>query len=75
MKRFWLFIGILVVCVSLFLLGGCSRDFECEIWLYNGSFWEYHSWDIYSGKNASEAEENCEDDWSSSYDCRNCVPD
>ena len=74
MKKIWWLIGILVVCASFFLLGSCAQDksFECDIWVYVAGFWEPHTTDTYSGGDASEADEACEDDWGSSYDCRNC---
>jgi len=71
-----LFAGLLFILFIFFfsLFTGCVRDFECEIYQYDQGAWSYYSWDVYSGKNASEAEDNCEADWSSSYDCLNCEP-
>ena len=73
------------LCIILIVLGvsflcGCADDYECDIYRweydsYTGMYgWDYYSWDVYSGRGASDAEDACEDDWGGSYDCRDCVP-
>ena len=68
----WTFIAMLFL--SFLFLNSCTQDYECDVYIYDGGTWSYYSWDVYSGKDASEAEDNCESDWASSYDCRNCEP-
>lgn len=71
-----LFIGVILFMsvFAFFLLNSCAQDFECDIYQYSGGFWTYYTWDVYRGRDAAEAEANCEDDWASAYDCRNCEP-
>ncbi|MCK5673657.1 MAG: hypothetical protein KAH95_09780 [Spirochaetales bacterium] len=73
MKKTLHLIVILLIFISLVLLSGCSQSYECEIWQYDGG-WAYYTWDTYNGTSESDADANCENDWGSAYDCRNCVP-
>lgn len=75
MKRLWFRLVTVSLCILLSLLIGCTEQYECEIWQYSSGSWSYYTWDVYTGKDSSNAESSCEDDWGSSYDCRGCVPE
>ena len=70
----WMVIGAVVLAALISMTGCGEQEYLCEIWVYTAvPPWTYHTSDTYFAKSETNADEFCEDDWSSSYDCRDCT--
>ncbi|TVR07127.1 MAG: hypothetical protein EA403_00135 [Spirochaetaceae bacterium] len=64
-----------LVLVLLLCLASCGeKTFWCDVYMYNPPYGysSYVGTYDYSGRSASDAQDNCNDDWSNYYQCRNC---
>ena len=60
------------VLTATVLLSSCGKTFACDIYYYGLTGWTYQYAEDYWGKNAEDADGNCEDSYGSYYDCRDC---
>ena len=70
-------VKVLALCaLAILACASCDKTstYTCDVYYYDSGAggWGYVFSEDYDGTSASDAEENCENDYGAYYDCRDC---